>query len=101
MHRSVRVACLPKDIPDDIQVDITEMMISQVLHLKDVPMPVGIRFLDELDIPLAQVLSLKQVEAAAAPEILVGNVIRAVGRQAAVIQDVGYRQRQGGIGRNS
>ena len=35
IHRVIQVTCLPKDIPDEIKFDISEMNIGDSIHLKD------------------------------------------------------------------
>jgi len=35
IHRVIQVTCLPKDIPDEIKFDISEMNIGDSIHLRD------------------------------------------------------------------
>ena len=35
IHRTIQVTCLPKDIPDEISFDISDMNIGDSIHLKD------------------------------------------------------------------
>ena len=35
IHRTIQVTCLPKDIPDEIRFDISDMNIGDSIHLKD------------------------------------------------------------------
>ena len=37
--RNLSIACLPKDIPEDVQVDISELEIGDSLHIKDISIP--------------------------------------------------------------
>ncbi|MBN1948568.1 MAG: 50S ribosomal protein L25 [Candidatus Cloacimonetes bacterium] len=37
--RSLDVSCLPKDIPEDIEVDISELQIGETIHLGDIKLP--------------------------------------------------------------
>jgi len=41
--RSVRVSCLPKDIPEDFKVDVRELKMKQSLRLSSIAMPKGVR----------------------------------------------------------
>jgi large subunit ribosomal protein L25 len=34
-HREVEVECLPADIPDHLEIDVTELMIGEGVHLRD------------------------------------------------------------------
>ncbi len=47
----VEVVCLPKDIPDFIAVDLSEMHVGDIIHLSDLKLPEGV-----------EVLALKQGE---------------------------------------
>jgi large subunit ribosomal protein L25 len=42
----VEVACLPKDLPEFIAVDLGKMELGDVLHLSDVAAPSGVDFLE-------------------------------------------------------
>ena len=47
----VEIVCLPKDIPEFIEVDLSDMHMGQILHLSDLKLPAGV-----------EVLALKQGE---------------------------------------
>lgn len=47
--RSVRVNCLPQDIPTHFQIDIRDLMIGQALRLSSIAMPKGVRPLATTD----------------------------------------------------
>lgn len=38
----VEVSCLPKDLPEFLELDITDMELNQLLHLSDVVVPEGV-----------------------------------------------------------
>lgn len=38
----VEIRCLPKDLPEFIEVDLSNMALDQVLHLSDLKLPVGV-----------------------------------------------------------
>jgi len=38
----VEVSCLPKDLPEYLELDITDMELNQLLHLSDVVVPEGV-----------------------------------------------------------
>ncbi|VVC76700.1 50S ribosomal protein L25 [Aquicella siphonis] len=38
----VEIACLPDDLPEFIEVDISEMQLNQILHLSDIKLPKGV-----------------------------------------------------------
>lgn len=47
--RSMRVSCLPKDIPTEFQVDIRELQIGQTKRLSDITLPAGVKPLVDLN----------------------------------------------------
>lgn len=40
----VEITCLPRDLPEFIEVDVSKMDIDQILHLSDLPAPKGVVF---------------------------------------------------------
>lgn len=47
--RELHIECLPSVLPDFLEVDASQLGIGQGIHLKEVPKPEGLRFLDDLD----------------------------------------------------
>ena len=41
----IEVTCLPKDIPENLEVDVTELDINQSFHITDVKLPEGVDLL--------------------------------------------------------
>jgi large subunit ribosomal protein L25 len=41
----VEVECLPKNIPEYIEVDISEMHVGDIIHLSDLKLPEGVEIL--------------------------------------------------------
>ena len=39
----VEVSCLPKDLPEFLAVDVTEMTLDQIVHLSDITLPQGVK----------------------------------------------------------
>lgn len=44
MH-SIEVECLPKDIPETVEIDVSDLDIGSSIHLSDVPQPENVKFL--------------------------------------------------------
>ena len=42
MRTDVEVVCLPKDLPEYFEVDISELELDEMLHLSDIKMPEGV-----------------------------------------------------------
>lgn len=38
----IEIACLPKDLPEFIEVDLTDLGMGEALHLSDLKLPVGV-----------------------------------------------------------
>ncbi len=74
--REIHIECLPSAMPDSIEVDASHLNINQGIHLKEIPKPEGVRFLDDPDqmvVSVAAPMSDAKLEAlltsgAAAPE---------------------------------
>lgn len=39
----VEVACLPKDLPEFLEIDLTDIEMDQVVHMSDLKLPEGVR----------------------------------------------------------
>ena len=56
----VEVSCLPQNLPEFIEVDMTNVALDQVVHLSDLALPKGVELLalthgEEHDLPVASV----------------------------------------------
>jgi large subunit ribosomal protein L25 len=47
VHRELRVECLPGDIPENIEVDVTELKIGDHIRVKDLKISEKIKILDD------------------------------------------------------
>ena len=60
----IEVECLPKDLPERIEIDISGLKVNQSLHVRDVPLADGVKLISAAD----QVVALvKFAKAEAAP----------------------------------
>ncbi len=71
-RRALDVTCLPKDIPEKIEVDVTELGIAEALHVADVKPPAGctLRYASNYTVALVAIPEKEEVAApvaAAAP----------------------------------
>jgi len=62
--REVEIECLPGDIPNAIEADVTELVFGKVLRVSDLPRSEKLKFLTDEDQPVAHVISVKEEEAA-------------------------------------
>lgn len=56
------VECLPTDIPEKIEVDVTNLKIGDSIHVKDVQTPSGVKVLDDPEAVVFSVEHPKKVE---------------------------------------
>jgi large subunit ribosomal protein L25 len=61
VHREVEVECLPADIPEHIEIDVTELMLGQAIRLKDVATNPKWTPVSDLDMMLVHVISPRVV----------------------------------------
>jgi len=54
-QRNLDIECLPNQIPDFIQVDITNLKVNESLHVRDVKAPEGVRILTDGDATVATI----------------------------------------------
>jgi large subunit ribosomal protein L25 len=69
--KELLVSCLPDRIPSVIAVDISGLAIGSTLHVKDIPLPDGVKFAQDENLAIATVLAPKaeeEAEVAEAPE---------------------------------
>jgi large subunit ribosomal protein L25 len=65
--REVEVECLPGDIPDSVEVDVSELTFGKVIRVSDLPHSEKLKFLTDENQPVAHVISIKE-EVVATPE---------------------------------
>ncbi len=49
VHHEIEVSCLPTDIPEYFQVDISNLDIGHSIHVKDLSLPKGVDLVTELE----------------------------------------------------
>ena len=54
--REIEIECLPKDVPETIPIDISNMEIGDLLRVEDIPTPPGVVFLTAEDTPVISVI---------------------------------------------
>ncbi len=51
----LKVRCLPKDLPEQIVVDVTHLELNKTIHISDLKMPAGVEVLGDKNIPVVSV----------------------------------------------
>jgi large subunit ribosomal protein L25 len=72
--RSLEIECLPKDLPDVITVDVSNLNIGDAIHVKEIPLPEGVttRISPELTVFSVLAPTVEEEPAAAAAEVAAG-----------------------------
>jgi large subunit ribosomal protein L25 len=66
-HHELHAECLPNNIPDHIEIDITDLQIAHSIHVSEIVLPEGVKLLDNPKTPVVSVLGrVKEEEEAAA-----------------------------------
>ena len=77
--RNLDIRCEPRDIPEHIDVDVTNLAVHDVLHVSDIPVLAGVEILEEPETVIATVGVVKEEvveappvegEVAAEPEVI-------------------------------
>ncbi|HVO37610.1 MAG TPA: 50S ribosomal protein L25 [Spirochaetia bacterium] len=71
--RELDVECLPKDLPEEIILDISELALDRALHIKDLTLPPGIRVLQAVD-QVVCLVAHRKAEEEVAPAAVEGEV---------------------------
>jgi large subunit ribosomal protein L25 len=64
--RSVEIECIPDDIPNQFDVDVTELLIGSNIRVSELPVAPGVRVLTAPEAVIAHVVGIKE-EVVAAP----------------------------------
>ncbi len=65
VHREIQVECLPTDIPEHIDVDVSELLIGQSIRVRDLPVNPKWTAVDDGDTMVAHVVAPRAEEAPA------------------------------------
>jgi len=65
-HHELHVECLPGNIPDHIEIDVTDLAIAHAIHVNEIVLPEGVKVLDNPKTPVVSVLGRVKEEVAAA-----------------------------------
>lgn len=60
--RTVEVSCLPKDIPETVVIDVTEMEIGDYLRVSDLVAPTGTTIVSDANVVVAHVIAPRAEE---------------------------------------
>lgn len=63
---SIEIECLPKDLPEIIRIDVSELNVGQAIHVKDIALPEGVHARHDGELTVVRVAAPK-VEAEPTP----------------------------------
>ncbi|MDH5305871.1 MAG: 50S ribosomal protein L25 [Myxococcales bacterium] len=61
--RELELECLPRSIPEEIPVDVTDLDIGDSLHVRDLVLPEGVTLLSDADVSVVSIVSPAAEEA--------------------------------------
>jgi large subunit ribosomal protein L25 len=77
MLRTIRVACLPRNLPDSITVDVSHLEIGKSVHVSELKLPEGVTVTNPPELPVYSVFAPKEeVVETPATEVVQPEVIK-------------------------
>jgi large subunit ribosomal protein L25 len=67
--REIEIKCEPRDIPDALEVDVSNLDVHDVLHASDIPVAAGVEILTDAEQVIATVGIVKEEELAATTSV--------------------------------
>ena len=77
IKRHMKVSCLPKDLPNSIEVDVTSLDMGQAMKVQDVILPAGLTAVDHADDAVASVIAVRAALQVAEGEATEGDAAEA------------------------
>ena len=75
--RSLSIECLPRDLPDVIRVDVSELNIGDAIHVREIQLPAGVKTTNPAELTAFSVMAptvaeepAPAAETPAAPEVI-------------------------------
>jgi len=62
IRRELEVICLPKDLPDFIEIDVTELGVGESIHIDDVTLPNGVEVPHDVNFTVAVIVARRGAE---------------------------------------
>jgi len=59
IRRELEVSCLPKDLPEVIEIDVTDLDVGESIHVDDVKLPAGVEAPRDVNFTIAVLLAKK------------------------------------------
>jgi large subunit ribosomal protein L25 len=72
VRREIEIECLPGDIPENVEIDVTELMLHQGIRVRDLAVQPRWKPISDADMMLVHVIMPKAEEVVAAPVVEAG-----------------------------
>ena len=77
IRREIEIECLPGDIPEHVEIDVSDLMLHQGIRVRDVATDAKWKPISDGDMMLVHVITPKAEEVVAAPEAAVAPTVAA------------------------
>jgi large subunit ribosomal protein L25 len=77
LERELEIECLPTELPEKIEIDVTDLDLAHSIHIRDLPVSGSMRFLADGDRAVVTVLVPKAVKEDVPAEAAVEEVVAA------------------------
>jgi large subunit ribosomal protein L25 len=67
--RELEIRCEPRDIPDAINIDVSNLGVHDVIHVSDIQVPENVEILQDPDMVVATIGIVREEEVAPAPPV--------------------------------
>jgi len=57
IRRELKISCMPKNLVDKIEIDVSGLAIGQSLHLEDIDLPPGLKSIEDGDLTIATIVA--------------------------------------------
>ena len=57
IRRELKISCMPKNLVDKIEIDVSGLAIGQSLHMEDIDLPPGLKSIEDGDLTIATVVA--------------------------------------------
>jgi len=57
IRRELKISCMPKNLVDKIEIDVSGLAIGQSLHLEDIDLPPGLKSIEDQDLTIATIVA--------------------------------------------
>jgi large subunit ribosomal protein L25 len=57
IRRELKISCMPKNLVDKIEIDVSGLDIGQSLHIEDITLPPGLKSIEDRDLTIATIVA--------------------------------------------